>query len=151
MSSESNFSFTTKVNGDLFTVRGDTYDQFLANLTSASSVPGIMVLVNALEGQAPDDMAAAVNTVQAAFPGATVVGADPFGGWNSAAPAAPVVPPAPPVGVGDKTCKHGLMIKRTGNGAKGEWRAYFCPTPKDTPDQCSAEFAKRGTPEWASF
>lgn len=152
MSSESNFSFTTKVNGDLFTVRGDTYDQFLANLTAASQVAGVMVLVDALEGRASADMAAAVNTVQAAFPGATTVGADPFGGWDRTAPAAaPVAPPVASVSVGDKTCKHGVMVKRTGNGAKGEWRAFFCPTPKGTPDQCSAEFASRGTPEWASF
>lgn len=151
MSSESNFSFTTKVNGDLFTVRGDTYDQFLANLTSASQVSGVMVLVDALEGRGAADMAVAVTAVQAAFPGATTVGADPFGNWTSNAPAAPVAPPVAPVSVGDKTCKHGVMVKRTGNGAKGEWRAFFCPTPKGTPDQCSAEFAQRNTPEWSSF
>lgn len=148
MSSESNFSFTTKFNGDLFTVRGDTYDEFLANLLSVSGIGTIIALTDTLEGRAMD---VAVQTVQAAFPGAVPVPADPFQQWPAAATAAPVAPPVAPVGVGDKTCKHGVMVKRTGNGAKGEWRAFFCPTPKGTPDQCSAEFASRGTPEWASF
>lgn len=37
MSSESNYSFTTKVNGDLFTVRGDTLDEFHTNVAAVTA------------------------------------------------------------------------------------------------------------------
>lgn len=36
----------------------------------------------------------------------------------------------------DKQCKHGPMKLRTGAGAKGPWKAWMCPSPKGTPDQC---------------
>lgn len=142
MSSESNFSFTTKINGnDLFTVRGDTYDAFLANLINAGSVAGVKVLINALDGKEPEiTMEQAVNNVTAVFGQPANVSFEPV---------APATAPAPTTD--DKSCSHGVMIKRTGNGAKGEWRAFFCPTPKDTPGQCTPIFAKRGTAEWNSF
>lgn len=142
MSNESTFSFTTKVNGDLFTVRGDVYDEFLTNLTLASHVAGIKNLLDALDGKITE--AQAIATIQAAMP-ATVVSAPTS--FQPVAP--PVIASTPPVG--EKQCAHGVMVKRTGSGAKGEWRAFFCPTPKDTPDQCQAQFAKRGTAEWDSF
>jgi hypothetical protein len=47
------------------------------------------------------------------------------------APAANAGPPAP-------QCQHGEKVYRTGTGSKGPWRAWFCPSPKGTPDQCSA-------------
>lgn len=148
MSSESNFSFTTKINGnDLFTVRGDTYDAFLANLVNAGSVAGVKVLLSALDGEdlsnvAPVSYEQAMNNVTAVF-------GQPAN--TSFEPVAPAGIPAPPASDLDKSCSHGVMIKRTGNGAKGEWRAFFCPTPKDTPGQCSPVFAKRGSAEWNSF
>jgi hypothetical protein len=48
-------------------------------------------------------------------------------------------------------CAHGFRTARTGSGAKGPWRGWFCPSPKGTPDQCKAIFVDRGTPEWNSF
>jgi hypothetical protein len=52
---EANFSFTTKVNGDLFTVRGSTIDEFKENLV-ASVVTEIGEHVKSLQVQAwPDD------------------------------------------------------------------------------------------------
>ena len=142
MSSESTFSFTTKVNGDLFTVRGDDFDSFLKNIMSVSNVTGIQSLVDAIEGKVTES--AAIAAMQAAM-GATVIQAPTA--FTPVAP--PTIASTPPVG--EKTCVHGVMVKRTGNGAKGEWRAFFCPTPKDTPDQCQAQFAKRGSAEWNSF
>lgn len=38
-------------------------------------------------------------------------------------------PPAP-------SCRHGQMTFRSGNKNGKPWTAYFCPTPKGTPDQC---------------
>lgn len=54
----------------------------------------------------------------------------------SAAPQAP----AGPVGSSNPTCKHGTRIFKQGNGAKGPWQAWMCPTPKDTPDQCKPDW-----------
>lgn len=35
-----------------------------------------------------------------------------------------------------QSCVHGPRQYREGQGAKGTWKAWFCPTPKGTPDQC---------------
>lgn len=154
MSSESNFSFTTKIAGtDLFTVRGDSYDELVTNLVAASSVHGVKVLLDLFEGVVPT-MDAAVANVEAAFPGslavsAASVGVQPVANFDSFQPTPPpMMAAAQPSG---KQCAHGVMITRKGQSAKGEWRAHFCPTPKDTPGQCAPIFAKRGTPEWDSI
>lgn len=41
-----------------------------------------------------------------------------------------------------RSCKHGEMQFRSGFSAKTNkaWSAFMCPTPKGTPDQCSAEW-----------
>lgn len=43
-----------------------------------------------------------------------------------------------------KSCSHGEMVFRSGVNAstKKTWKAYFCPTPKDTPGQCKPEFLR---------
>jgi hypothetical protein len=50
-----------------------------------------------------------------------------------------------------RTCTHGVMTPRTGSGAKGPWKGYFCPSPKGTPDQCSPIFVQRNDPAWGSL
>lgn len=52
--------------------------------------------------------------------------------------AAPVGPP----GMAVPTCMHGTKLYKTGNGAKGVWQAWMCPTPKGTPGQCPPEWVK---------
>ena len=42
----------------------------------------------------------------------------------------------------ERFCKHGKMTFRSGTNAKGTWKGFFCPTPKDTPGQCKAEFLR---------
>lgn len=41
-----------------------------------------------------------------------------------------------------RSCKHGQMVARSGVSQKTgkAWSGFFCPTPKDTPDQCKAQF-----------
>lgn len=145
MSAESNFSYTTKIGNDLYTVRGDNYDEFLSNLVASGTVPAIRHLLDVLDGSSvasPDT--AAVAAVAASLGGSVVN--DPFGGTFDP------VPPQGGASAGDRTCSHGVMIKRTGQGAKGEWRAWFCPTPKGTADQCKPQFADRKSPaEWNAF
>jgi hypothetical protein len=143
---EAPFSYTVKLgNGNLFTVRGDDFPAFTGNLAFAGLVPGISDLIDALEGKA-------VQNVTQAFQG-TVQTAPVSQPANAFAPVAPAAAAPAPVAAaaGTRTCQHGGMIQRTGHGAKGEWRAFFCPTPKGTPDQCQPVFAKRGTAEWDSF
>jgi hypothetical protein len=48
--------------------------------------------------------------------------------------------PLPP-GVEPRNCRHGRMAFRTGTNRNGNpYKAFFCPTPKNTPDQCSPIF-----------
>lgn len=47
-------------------------------------------------------------------------------------------------GQSGRQCPHGWMQLKSGNGAKGPWSAYMCPTPKGTPDQCKPVDAKTG-------
>lgn len=39
-------------------------------------------------------------------------------------------------GVTPEACQHGERTYRNGQGAKGPWAAWFCPSPKGTPGQC---------------
>lgn len=47
-----------------------------------------------------------------------------------------------PPGQQAKTCSHGEMTYRTGNGAKGAWAGHFCPLQKGDPQQCKPLFVK---------
>ena len=106
----------------------------------------------------------AVSVVGAAFPGAQVQveqAAPPAAaGWNTSAATQPPAfaqqtqqqyaqaatagAPAPAAagGAAPQFCSHGAMTYREGQGAKGPWKAYFCPTPKGTPNQCQAQFIR---------
>ncbi|WP_457062776.1 hypothetical protein [Mycobacteroides abscessus] len=71
------------------------------------------------------------------------------GGSTPTAPAAPAQPRSNvPAGAqsapgGDtRQCKHGEMQYKTGSKNGRTWKGFFCPSPKDTPDQCSPEFLR---------
>lgn len=141
MSAESSFSYTAKVFGELLTIRDDDWDTFLGKLQKASNVESVKNIYELLSG-IPTTTEQAVANVQQTFGEVTVIPTQSF---------APVAPPAvatPTTNTTARTCAHGVMIGRKGNGAKGEWRGYFCNTPKGTPDQCKPEFVTRNTPEW---
>jgi hypothetical protein len=142
---EAPFSYTVKLNNNLFTVRGGDFTEFVGNLGSTALVPGISDLIDALEGKA-------VAVVAQAFQGAvsSAPTANPSNGFAPVAPAGAAQAGASSP-AGSRSCQHGVMVQRTGQSAKGEWRAFFCPTAKGTVGQCDAIFAKRGTPEWDSF
>lgn len=130
MSSEPMHKLTVKIGDALRTIQADTHDEFVAELEKAH-----------------DDLQACYDLLIAA----RAVG-------NIAAPvqAAATVAPAPAApasftSAASQRCSHGEMTPRTGSGAKGPWRGWFCPTPKGTPDQCKAIFINRGTPEWNNF
>jgi hypothetical protein len=146
---EKNYVVNVKTKaGTIVTARGDSAEELVAN-------------INDLVAQGAND---AIATLEELFTGVSaprVLATDPvaivqasLGG--EVVPEVAFAPKAPPAQASapsgsDKMCIHGAMVKRTGNGAKGEWRAFFCPTPKGTADQCSPTFANRNTPEWNSF
>jgi hypothetical protein len=143
---EKNYVVNVKTKlGTIFTVRGDTAEELATNIGSVVQ-QGINDHVGALEelllgATVSPAVASAVDTVVASLGGAVI----------EEAKFAPKAPPSSSSAVGGKTCVHGGMVKRTGNGAKGEWRGFFCPTPKGTDGQCSPVFARQGSAEWQSF
>lgn len=66
--------------------------------------------------------------------------APPQGGYQAPQSAPPAATPYgnPP------TCPHGVkrFIEKPYKNKPGTWRAWSCPAPQGTPDQCSLEFIK---------
>lgn len=148
MSAEANFSFTTKINGDLFTVRGDSFDEFHSHLaTAVDKAQALITDIGLL--QAAGHATTAVVTAAPAAPAAPAAAS-----WDTPA-AAPAATPFAAATV--PSCNHGPRVARGGVSAKGPWKAWFCNTPKDTPDQCKPQFlvspGNKGhnAAEWAGF
>lgn len=72
------------------------------------------------------------------FRGGSTPAAAPPAQARSNAPAAAQSAP----GGDTRQCKHGEMQYKTGSKNGRTWKGFFCPTPKDTPDQCSPEFLR---------
>ena len=129
MTAEAAFSATHKSpKGDLYTLRGDTYQEFKANIQQLLG-PDADAFLNQFETafrvNAPAGEREAVGNVIAAFPGAQVstVG-QPLPQPGYAQPAAP-----PPGAENVPACAHGPRVfndKPTKNGA---WRRYECALP----------------------
>lgn len=150
------FQVSSKLNdGRIFVIAGENYNDFKVNLTSllgemdaesmlttmASSLVGPTSSggqvystptpsVQSTPTAPPVSMEQANANIAAAFPGSTVVATHA------------------PTG---KVCAHGEMTKRSGAGPKGPWKAFMCPTPKGTPDQCEPVWVRRNEPEWSTF
>lgn len=138
---EAKYSFTTKINGDLFTVRGDSFDEFHTNLAHAgANLQAFITDVSVL--QAAGHAAPLVNN---STPAAPAWAAPQATGWEQASPPPAAANAAVPV------CAHGPRTPRAGNGTNGPYKAWFCPTPKGTPGQCSPIFLNKGTPEYNAF
>lgn len=123
--------------GRIFVVGGDDIDAFENNL---KAIVGPEKAQDVLSEMATS-LTGAGNPVQVitnAFPGATV---DHTAHPTQGAQLAPA----------SRSCNHGEMTRRSGQGAKGPWKAYMCPSPKGTPDQCDPVFLRRNDPEWNSF
>ena len=133
-----NFQVSSKLNdGRIFVVSADTYLAFCEALEQAVGITESQDVLKTM-GQsilgAPQSMAQAQQNVRDAFAPVS----DYPTQTNTASPSG-------------KTCKHGPMTPRTGNGAKGPWKAYMCPSPKGTPDQCEPEWIRRNEAAWNSF
>lgn len=142
---EKNYVVNVKTaKGTIVTARGDSAEELIGNINSLiaeGAGDAIATLEQVLTGATPTvpPSNSAVDTVVASL-GGTVVQETSF---------APVPPPvAAPVVAGTRVCSHGPMVTRKGSGAKGEWKGYFCPTPKGTPDQCTPQWITKKDPEW---
>jgi len=138
-----NFQVSSKLNdGRIFVVSSETYTGFAEALEQVVGIEEsqevLKTMATSLLG-APQSAVQAVANIRQVYPGAEVDHtAHPQTATNTMGPLG-------------KTCKHGSMTPRTGSGAKGPWKAYMCPSPKGTPDQCEPEWLRRGEPAWNSF
>lgn len=133
-----NFQVSSKLNdGRIFVIAADTFDEFKSHLTDVLGPQGteavITTMAVSIEG-APITIEQAVANLAPLNP--------------TPVPAQTFTPSTSPTG---RACKHGPMTKREGTGAKGPWKAYMCPTPKGTTDQCDPVWLRRNEPEWSSF
>jgi len=136
--SANNFQVSSKLpDGRIYVVAGENFAEFKSNLAEVLGPEGAETVVNtmaaSIEGISVDTKAVA---------NLSALGATP------AAPPQTSTPSTAPTG---KTCKHGEMTKKTGASAKGPWKAFMCPSPKGTPDQCDPVWIRRNEPEWSTF
>jgi hypothetical protein len=144
VSSESNYSFTTKLGNDLFTVRADTFDELVVNLSNVTNVAGVKHLVDVLTGAAPQ----AIPVEQAAVANVTSV----FNADVVSAPATPAATVSGTPSITGRSCNHGPMTPRQGTGKDGKiWRGYFCGAAKEATDKCKNIYIYPSMPEWHTF
>lgn len=146
--SEKNYVVNVKnQKGTIITFRGDTAQELNTAISDFIDIGLEFAIANVesvLLGMAAPAQQDPVAVVAQAF-NATVVSETPTQGF------APVPPPvATPTAAGTRVCNHGPMTVRKGMGAKGEWKGYFCPTPKGTAGQCDPQWLTKKDPEWAS-
>lgn len=143
--SEKNYVVNVKnKQGTIVTFRGDTTAE-LKNAIETFIDGHTEILIGMVENTLLGSSASPIDVVTQTL-GATVVSETPA--------FAPVPPPASPTGqsaVGARMCNHGPMVARKGNGAKGEWKGLFCPTPKGTVGQCEPVWLNRSMPEWSTI
>lgn len=148
----------TKV-GTIITVRGNDATEFEANINALignglnNSIAAMEELFLGMQPSQPSNTG--VDTVVAAL-GGTVISETPIPVQTPQAVFAPVAPPVTAsvgvvVGTASRSCIHGSMTKREGEGPYGHYKAYMCPTAKGTPDQCKAIYLKPNDPDYATF
>jgi hypothetical protein len=140
------FSFTVKLGGDLFTIRGNTPEEFMAHVQSVVLDPDVIATAQALQEHA---VAASkdYNPVAAAKAG---LGATHVATIDTPAKAAPAGPapwdtPADPFGSSTTApapaCEHGPRLWKEGTSKQGKpWKGWFCPN-RDRNNQCKPQWA----------
>ena len=139
-----NFQVSSKLpDGRIFVVASETFAGFCESLESAVGIEESQDLLKEMAQSlvgTPTTGVQAVQNIREALGADIIHTAHPVAGGasNTGAPTS-------------RSCSHGLMSKRTGAGAKGPWKAFMCPSPKGTPDQCEPVWVRRNDPEWTSF
>jgi len=152
---ESNYVVNVKTKvGTIITVRGNDATEFENNINALIS-NGVNNSIAAMEelflGMQPSQSSnGGIGTVVAAL-GGTVISETPIPTQPTFAPVAPPTSGGVATGTASRTCIHGSMTKREGVGPYGPYKAFMCPTPKGTPDQCKAIYLKANDPDYATF
>lgn len=137
-----NFQVSSKLpDGRIFVVASETYAGFCEALESVVGVQesqDVLTEMGKSIAGAPNNLSQATDNIRAQFPNAVVDHTAHPTQTSTHAPAG-------------RSCKHGVMSQRTGSGAKGPWKAYMCPSPKGTPDQCEPVWIRRNDPDWNAF
>ena len=151
--SEKNYVVNVKTKlGTIFTVRADSAEELIANIKDVVhsethdyvlALEELLTDVKVAPPQTIDPIALITETL-----GGTVISETPTAPAPPFAPVPPPVAPSTASQVGARMCSHGAMTPRKGNGAKGEWKGLFCPTPKGTVGQCDPVWLNRSMPEW---
>jgi hypothetical protein len=148
--SEANFSFTTKLNGDLFCVRGNTAEEFSANLTAAVTGElfdyclAFQEAARKATGDTETVASAVLGARPAPAPAPAVRGLDATAIKHTQAPAP--APAAKPQGT-TPTCAHGEMQWKEGiSGPNSKnpgtpYRMWACPSSNRN-DQCKPVWVK---------
>ena len=116
--------------GTLVSVGGVGYDDFHANLLGLYEGDAVAV----------GEVLAAMRSTVTPLSGGGSAPAVPAAVAAAFPQAAPVQPAAPAQQA--PSCHHGVKQFRSGEKNGRQWKAYFCPSPKGTPDQCPAEFVR---------
>ena len=124
MSSESNYSLTVKVNGDLFTIRGDNAEVFAENLRNVITEDLLNFVGAVQEVVAADKAPTGTPVVKAVFPTVEQVVDFPHPSQPMPVPAQPsAFSGAPSV----PTCDHGARKWNEGISKAGNpYRGWFC-------------------------
>lgn len=133
-------------NGAMYNVYGHDEQSFLMGL---AIIQDQLAVLAALEQQITG-----VGNVTASIPVAPPQQqpqAQPAAPQWDAAPAPQAAAPQFQQPAAAPACAHGARVPRKGMGAKGEWRGWMCPTPKNTPSQCQPEWVRQGSAEWNAF
>lgn len=143
---EPRHKMTVKIMGELRTIQGYTHEEYAYAraelIDDLQNDVELVVLAHAAANAAPLTGAAAATS----RPPVT-----------AAPPPVAAAPPSPAfTQATHPSCKHGPRKARVDNYKSGPragqpYRAWFCPSPKDTPDQCKPIFLESGTPEWEAF
>lgn len=136
MSQDFKIQQNVKVGNDLINLRADNVNEFEQIAQWAVANAALFVNVQAALASVPPALAGNVTSTQ------VINDAPQQGGWAQPQQTAAPSWSQPDTSQGP-ACKHGPMVARSGQGAKGPWSGHFCPTPKGTPDQCPPQFARR--------
>jgi hypothetical protein len=126
------FQASMKLDAHMYNIRGNTATEFVENIEAFEerAIPAILSAQQKLSG---GGAVAAVVPISGGAPVEATKPVETNGTWSQPTSQSVEKP----------KCQHGQRIGREGNGAKGPWRAYFCPTAKGTPDQCDPVWVDR--------
>lgn len=136
--------------GTLINIQGDTIEEFAAHINWVIENAQLVVTApKALSAAYTVENTAGSTQGQPAYSGPSEAPSVPYQSTvgtvyeqPAQAPQYQRAPEQPPPNPAAPHCAHGQMQFKTGNGAKGPWKAWMCPAPKGDPSQCSPQWLR---------